>query len=78
MSTLSLRLPDSLHEEIKTLARNEGISINQFISSAAAEKMSALLTEKYLLNRASRGNEASFLRAMKKVADAEPEARDKL
>jgi predicted HicB family RNase H-like nuclease len=52
MNTLSLRLPDSLHEEIKILPKKEGISINQFISSAVAEKMSVLLTESYLRDRA--------------------------
>ncbi|MES9906372.1 MAG: toxin-antitoxin system HicB family antitoxin [Sedimenticola sp.] len=78
MSTLSLRLPDSLHNEIKSLARNEGISINQFISSAVAEKMSALLTEKYLLQRAKQGNERSFFEAMSKVPDVEPDEMDRL
>ena len=48
MNTLSLRLPDSLYKEIISSARKEWISINQFIFSAAAEKMSALLTESYL------------------------------
>jgi hypothetical protein len=38
MSTLSLRLPNSLHEKIRQLSKQEGISINQFIASAAAEK----------------------------------------
>ncbi|MCB1824399.1 MAG: toxin-antitoxin system HicB family antitoxin [Gammaproteobacteria bacterium] len=78
MSTLSLRLPDSLHEEIKSLAKKEGISINQFISSAVAEKMSALLTEKYLAKRAQQGNEKAFLEAMGKVPDNEPEPNDRL
>ena len=45
MSTLSLRIPNSLHEQIRQLAKREGISRNQFVASAAAEKMSALLTE---------------------------------
>ena len=78
MSTLSLRLPDSLHEKIKSLAKSEGISINQFISSAAAEKMSALLTVKYLEKKASMGNKKAFLEAMEKVPDVEAEAKDKL
>ena len=78
MSTLSLRLPDSLHKEIKSLARKEGISINQFISSAVAEKMSALLTESYLRERSLKGDKASFLRAMSKVPDIEPSDEDKL
>lgn len=38
MSTLSLRLPDSLHKRVRDLAQQEGISINQFIRTAVAEK----------------------------------------
>jgi len=77
MSTLSLRIPDSLHNEVKSLVKKEGISINQFISSAVAEKMSALLTEQYLLKRSKRGNKQLFFEAMSKVPDVEPEEMDK-
>ena len=48
MSALSLRLPNSLHGRARELAQREGVSINQLVSSALAEKMSALLTEEYL------------------------------
>ena len=48
-------------------------SINQFIASAVAEKMSALMTEEYLVKRAEKGNEQAFLAAMSKVPDVEPE-----
>lgn len=78
MSTLSLRLPDSLHEQVKELARRDGISINQFVASAIAEKMSALLTEEYLKDRASKGNKNAFLKAMKKVPDIDPSDLDRL
>ncbi len=78
MSALSLRLPDSLHEEVKSLAKKEGISINQFISSAVAEKMSALMTESYLKKRALKGNNELFLEAMSKVPDVQPGKEDKL
>ncbi len=78
MSTLSLRIPDSLHNEVKSLVKKEGISINQFISSAVAEKMSALLTEQYLLKRSKRGNKQQFFEAMSKVPDIEPDEIDKL
>jgi len=78
MSTLSLRLPDSLHKEVKSLAQKEGVSINQFISSAVAEKMSALLTESYLKERSLKGNKKSFFEAMSKVPDVEPSDEDKL
>lgn len=78
MSTLSLRLPESLHRQVKSLAREEGISINQFISSAVAQKMSALMTEEYLQQRAAKGNTDAFLRAMGRVPQVEPDEKDRL
>ncbi|MBN1780217.1 toxin-antitoxin system HicB family antitoxin [bacterium] len=42
MSTLSLRIPESLHKRVKKLASEDNVSINQFITSALAEKISAL------------------------------------
>ena len=77
MSTLSLRLPDSLHQRLKAIAQKSGVSINQFISSAVAEKMSALMTEEYLVKRATKGSKEKFLKAMSKVPDIEPDAIDK-
>ena len=78
MSTLSVRLPNSLHQQIRRLAKQEGISINQFISSAAAEKMAALMTLDYLEERAQRGNREAFEAALARLPDAEPEPFDKL
>jgi post-segregation antitoxin (ccd killing protein) len=78
MSTISLRLPDSLHKSARELAKKENISINQLVTLALAEKVSALATEDYLEERAKRGSKAKFDRAMAKVADVEPEEYDRL
>ena len=78
MSTISLRLPNSLHEKVRELVKREGISINQFITLALAEKVSALMTEEYLGERARQGDRAKFERVMAKVADAEPDEHDRL
>ena len=72
MSALSLRLPDSLHDAARKLARKDHISINQLVTTALAEKMSALMTEEYLELRAKRGTRAKFVKAMRKVRDVEP------
>lgn len=77
MSTLSVRLPDSLHQQIRLLAQQEGVSINQLIASAVGEKVSSLMTESYLAERASKGNKTDFLSAMAKVPDTEPDENDK-
>ena len=78
MSTLSLRLPNSLHKQIRQLAKREGISINQFIASATAEKLTSLLTEEYLNKRANRALRKKFQAVLNKVPDVEPENYDKL
>jgi predicted HicB family RNase H-like nuclease len=49
MSSISLRLPESLHKQARELAKREDISINQLIATALAEKMSALMTGEYLV-----------------------------
>ena len=78
MSTLSIRLPDSLHKRIKQMAEAEGISMNQFIILAVAEKMSALATVEYLEERAKRGSRQKFEDVLANVPDVEPEEYDKL
>ncbi len=78
MSTISLRLPNSLHNTIRGLAREEQISINQFVTLAIAEKVSALMTEDYLEQRARRGSRKKFEAAMSKVAKIEPAEYDRI
>jgi uncharacterized protein (DUF1778 family) len=76
MSTISIRLPESLHEGIREAARREGISINQFIASAAGEKLAAWATEEHLARRARRGDRSRFEAALGTVPDREPEPGD--
>jgi len=77
MSTISLRLPDSLHKKARDLAKKENTSINQLVSSALAEKISALLTEEYLEVRAKRADKNKFKNALSRVGNVEPDEYDK-
>ena len=78
MSILSVRLPDSIHKQLTALAEQEGISINQLVNSAVAEKMSALMTADYLEARAKKGSRKKFDEALSRVANIEPEDFDRL
>lgn len=78
MSALSLRLPDSIHRHIKEVAKKEGVSINQFISSAVSEKISALMTEDYLKTRAKRAKKGDFRKILDKVPSRKPISGDEL
>ncbi len=78
MSTLSLRLPKSLHEQLRELAQEDGISVNQFVMLAVAEKVASIATIEYLEKRARRGSREKLLAILNKAPEVEPEASDKL
>jgi uncharacterized protein (DUF1778 family) len=60
MNALTIRIPESLHSNLKRIAKAEGISANQFIASAAAEKMASILTVDYLKAEAALGKRNDF------------------
>ncbi|OGB32958.1 MAG: CopG family transcriptional regulator [Burkholderiales bacterium RIFCSPLOWO2_12_FULL_61_40] len=76
MSAISIRLPESLHRLARDIARQDQVSMNQFIASAVAEKVSALATEQYLNERAARGSAEKFRAALAQVPQSDPEAFD--
>ena len=78
MGALSLRLPESIHRHIRDIAKAEGVSINQLISSAITEKISAIMTEEYLQKRADRANIKDMEAVLNKVASREPLEGDEL
>ena len=78
MSTLSLRLPASLHHKIRELSDRDEVSINQFIATAVAEKDAALLTLEYLETRGRRGSRTQFDRILARVPNVPPTPGDEL
>lgn len=78
MSTLSVRLPESVHKKLRELSQKEGVSMNQFITLAVSEKMSALLTVDYLKERAKKGDRKLFEEILHQVPDIESEDYDRL
>ncbi len=72
----ALRIPDYYKDEIMSLKGD--VSINQFIINALAEKISALRTEAYLQERASRGSRQHALSILDKVPDVPPEDYDRI
>ena len=78
MSTLSVRLPTSLHRQLRELAGREGVSMNQLISSAVGEKLASLLTVEYLRERGNQGKRPAYERVLRRVRNVAPEERDAL
>ena len=78
MGAFTIHLPNSLHDKIEELAKAEGLSVNQFMVTAAAEKIAALLPEDYLNQEAKQGKRADFEKVLKAVPHIEPEEHDRL
>lgn len=79
MTNIRLSIPDSLHATVCEIVKREGMSLEQFIMLAMAERASAIATEAYLMERAERGSREKFLEAMAKVANVDPpDERDRL
>ncbi|MCB8945805.1 MAG: toxin-antitoxin system HicB family antitoxin [Ardenticatenaceae bacterium] len=75
---LTVRIPKTLHSQVRELAEEEGISMNQFVMLALAEKVATLQAVGYLEERAKRGSREKLLAVLAKVTDVEPEEYDRL
>lgn len=71
-SNVSLRLQPSLLEEAKRIAEAEGVALNQLINVAVAEKISALRTEDFFRERASRADVSEAKRILRRIGRGNP------
>jgi hypothetical protein len=78
MSMMSLRIPKSMYGDLKEVAEVEGVSMNQFVMIAIAEKIASLNALDYLGKRAERGSREKLLAVLAKAPDVEPEEQDRL
>lgn len=76
MTALTIRLPNSVHQKIKELAARDDVSVNQFIASAASEKMASVLTLDYLKSEAKKGKRSDFEHYLSLVPDVPAQAGD--
>lgn len=74
----ALRLPRSLKAEVENLSAQDGISMNQFIVMAVAEKVSALEVERFFEQRRSRANFSVLDRLLTRTGGESPREGDEL
>jgi predicted HicB family RNase H-like nuclease len=60
MTAITIRLPNSVHQKIKALAALDDVSVNQFIASAASEKMASVLILDFLKAETAKGKRSDF------------------
>lgn len=76
MSSLTIQIPEGLARQLRECAAAEGVTVDQLVSSAAAEKLSALMTVEYLRQRALRANRQDFAAFLADSPNAPPKPGD--
>ena len=77
-STYPLRLPNSIKAEVEKRAKADGISINQFVATAVAEKLTSMNTATYFAERRARADFAAFDRLMRRRGGEPPRPDDSM
>ena len=77
-STYPLRLPKSLKEAAAQIAREDGTSINQFVATAVAEKVSAMKTADFFAARSAEADIEAARRLLRRDSGEPPEPEDRL
>ena len=74
-----LHLPESLKETAARLAKEDGVSLNQWIVSAVAQKIGAMEAAKdFLKARAGTAKRGDLTRLLDRVPNAQPAPEDTL
>jgi hypothetical protein len=77
-STYPLRLPRSVKEEVVRRAKADGVSINQFVATAVAEKLAVMNTAAFFAQRRDKADFAAFDRIMRREGGETPRPEDTL
>ena len=76
MSTLTIQMPESLARQLSEYAASEGVTMDQLLSSAAGEKLSALLSIEHLRQRAAHGKRDDYVAFLAASPDVPPVTGD--
>ncbi|MCY3678176.1 MAG: toxin-antitoxin system HicB family antitoxin [Gemmatimonadetes bacterium] len=73
-----LRMPSSLKQAVREVSRRDGTSINQFVNTAVAEKLSAMRTAEFFAERGSQADIDSARRLLRRRGGQPPDPSDRL
>lgn len=76
--TYPLRLPRSVKDAVTQLARDEGVSVNQSIATAVAEKLMAMNTAAVFAERRERADFEAFRNLLGRPGGQPPQTGDEL
>jgi hypothetical protein len=78
-STYPLKLPTSIKKAAQRLAKDDGVSLNQWIAAAVAEKVGVVETAaEFFKKRAGKATGAGLMKFLRRAPDVSPEPDDRM
>lgn len=78
-ATYPLKLPLSVKKAAQRLAKEDGVSLNQWIAVAVAEKVGVVETSaEFFARRANKGGKRAFLKLLRSAPDVPPLPGDEI
>jgi hypothetical protein len=78
-ATIPVKLPPSLGNAARKLAEEDGVSLNQWVSLAVAQKISSVETaEAFFRRRSQDAEQVDFLEILHNAPDRTPDPGDEL
>ncbi len=78
MSTLSISIPDSIHQRVEVLAREDGVEVDSFIATVLSQRIAVADADSYVRRRAARGSAQQMLDILAQAPKVEPDPDDRL
>jgi len=78
VSTLTVNLPDNLHEKAREVAASKNLSMDALVTIALTQSLSRLVVEPHLEERAARATGKGLNEFLAQVPSTEPPVWDRL
>jgi len=78
MSTLTISIPESIRCRVESLAREDGVPVDDFVASILSQRIAVAEADSYVRQRASRGSAEQMLEILKAAPEVEPDEEDRL
>ena len=78
MSSLRISIPDSVRDRVESLAHEDGVSLDSFVTSVLSQRVAVAEADSYVRRRGRRGSAQQMLDILSQAPKVDPEPYDRL
>lgn len=76
MSTLSISIPDSVRRRVESLAQEDGVPVDAFVTAVLTQRVAIADADSYVRSRAKKGSAETMLEILRAAPRVAPEEHD--